>query len=142
MKSFSDYPRKNRIAIIAGSALILAGAYGLAREYFLVDWWHVVVDRAHYALVACFPFAIIILAACIAGPSGRKAIDEIVHSKAKRPVFASRSDRRVCGICGGFAASRQVDPGFVRLVALLLFVAFPLLAPAAYLMAAAFIEPE
>ena len=66
MKSFSDYPQKNRVAIVVGLTLIVAGVLGVVFEYFQVSWWHRLIDGAHLALVAAFPFAIIILAACLA----------------------------------------------------------------------------
>lgn len=142
MKSFSDYPQKNRVAIVVGSALVVAGLLGVVFEYFQVPWWHRLLDGAHIALVAAFPLSIIVLAACLASTQGRSALDAMAHPKVKRPVFTSRTDRRIAGVCGGFAASRQVKSGFVRLVVLLLFVAFPLTVVVLYVIAAFVIKPE
>lgn len=142
MKSFSEYPQKNRIAIAVGFALIAIGACGLAYEYYSVGWWRRLVDDAHLVVVAAFPIALIVLAACLASTWGRKTLDSVLHSKVKRPIYASRTDRRIAGVCGGFAASRQVNSGFVRLVVLLLFVAFPLTVIVLYSIAAIVIEPE
>ena len=142
MKSFSDYPQKNRVAIVVGFTLIVAGVLGVVFEYFQVSWWHRLIDGAHLALVAAFPFAIIILAACLASTQGRSSLDAMVHPKVKRPVFTSRTDRRIAGVCGGIAASRQVKAGFVRLIVLLLFVAFPLTVTVLYVIAAFAIKPE
>lgn len=142
MKSFSDYPQRNRVAIVVGCALVAAGVLGVVFEYFQVPWWHRLIDGAHFVLVAAFPFAIIILAACLASAQGRSSLDAMVHPKAKRPVFTSRTDRRIAGVCGGIAASRQVKAGFVRLIVLLLFVAFPLAVIVLYVIAAFAIKPE
>lgn len=142
MKSFSDYPQRNRIAIAVGGALVVAGVLGVVFEYFRVPWWHRLIDGAHVALVAAFPFAIIILAACLASTLGRSSLDALVHPRVKRPIFTSRTDRRIAGVCGGIAASRQVKSGFVRLIVLLLFVAFPLTVVVLYTIAALAIKPE
>lgn len=142
MKSFSDYPQKNRVAIAVGGVLVATGVFGVVFEYFQVPWWHWLIDGAHLVLVAAFPLAIIILAACLASTQGRSSLDAMVHPKVKRPVFTSRTDRRIAGVCGGIAASRQVKAGFVRLIVLLLFVAFPLTVAVLYVIAAFAIKPE
>ena len=142
MKSFFDYPRKSRIMIVAGSLLLLFGICGLAYEYHSVQWWHLLVDRVHLAIVAMFPIVVILLGACLASRSGREMLDELLHPKAKRPVHRSREDRRVMGLCGGFAESRQANSSFVRLIVLLLFAAFPTTVLIVYLILTVLVDSE
>jgi len=63
---------------------------------------------------------------CGAATSGKPASDPLLQKKLTR----SRSDRKIAGVCGGFAEYLEIDPTLVRLVWLLtaLFIGWGFLA--------------
>lgn len=142
MRSFRDYPAKERAVIVFGWSLVLLGILGMVWEYYLVSWWHLLVDQAIRITRGLSPLAIIALVACLAGSWGRSQIACAKRHKPAGPIQASRSDRRILGVCGGFAEARQLDAAFVRTVALLLFVAFPAVVTVVYLVTGLALELE
>ena len=132
MRSYHDYPRKNRIAIVVGTALVVAGVIGAIGSYLRVPWWHDFFDTLTTTLDYALPVALILFCAWIAVLSRKGVLPKIMHPEVKRPLVRSRSDRRVFGVCGGFAASRKIDSFYIRVGALLLLIAFPLLSILVY----------
>ena len=134
MRGYHDYPRRNRVAIVFGVILVLIGVGGIVNEYLAVGWWRVFIDQIRDLLAFMLPFALILLGAWLVYASRKGVLVKAVHPKEKRVFARSRSDRRVFGVCGGFAASRQVDVFYVRVAVLLLLLAFPLLTSVAYIL--------
>lgn len=125
MKRYSDNSRMQRFLVVVGCLLIVAGIIGLLNEYLLVEWWRIIVDQARRVCHAAIPIALIVLGAYLMWTSRKGVLGNVVHPKIKASVSRSRNDRRIFGVCGGFARSRSIDSIYVRIAVLLLFVAFP-----------------
>lgn len=142
MRNYSDKPRSQRFLIVLGIALIIGGVVGLLNEYLLVGWWHVFVDNLRMLLHGALPIALIAFGAYLMWASRKGILSGALHPRSKIRLRRSRTDRRLCGVCGGFARSRQIDSIYVRIAVLLIALAFPFATTVVYFLVAVVVPAE
>ena len=142
MKNFSDYPRRERTVIVAGIVLVCLGVLGLLNGYVAVSWWNYLLGGLVRLVRRLLPVALILLGVLVIWGSRTGRLHNLLHQGSGSGIHRSLTDRRILGVCGGIAQSRNVDSTFVRLAIILIFVAFPLLTTVAYILLAIAMQPE
>lgn len=142
MKGFSDYPRNERSLIVAGIVLVCLGVVGLVNGYVAVSWWNFLLGNVVRAIRGLLPLALVLLGALLIWGSRTGRLQNFLHASGGSGFHRSLTDRRILGVCGGIAQSRNVDATFVRLAVILIAIAFPLLTVVAYVILAILMQPE
>lgn len=142
MRSLSDFPRKNRVLIVAGIVFIALGVAGAFRAYFTTAWWFQFMNGISVLAHRLAPVALIALAVFIVWAVHTGRLRNLFKGGGDGVVSRSRTDCKILGVCGGIAQHYQVDSTVIRTIVLLLFVAFPLLTTLVYFLVGAFVQPE
>ena len=142
MRNLFDYPRRDRFLIILGTALVCLGAVGLLNGYAAISWCNFLLSGIIRIIRGLLPFSLIALGVLVVWALKTGRLNNVFRTSAGTPLHRSLYDRRILGVCGGIAQSRGVDGVLVRLIAVLLLVAFPLLTTIAYFLLAIIMQPE
>lgn len=142
MKLLSDYSKGKRALIVLGIATVCLGVAGLINCYLAVAWWSFLIGGVIRIMRGLLPIALIGLGVLVMWASRTGKLHEWLHAPAKTGVHRSLTDRRILGVCGGIAQSRDMDSMPIRLAVLFLLIAFPLFTTAAYGVAALIMQPE
>ena len=142
MKSFSDYPRHDRTLIVAGIVFVCVGLLGLGLGYAAIGWWNFLIRTIVRVIRSLLPIALILLGVLIIWAARTGRLHDVFQSDISAGFHRSLIDRRLLGVCGGIAQSRNVDSTIVRLAVILIFVAFPLFTVLAYVLLAIVMQPE
>ncbi|MBO4365431.1 MAG: PspC domain-containing protein [Eggerthellaceae bacterium] len=142
MKSLSDYPRRERTLIVLGAVLVCLGVLGILNGYAVISWWNSLLSIIMRVIRSLLPIALIALGALIIWASRTGRLHNAFHTPANTHIHRSLYDRRILGVCGGIAQSRGLDSVIVRLAAVLLFIAFPLVTALVYIILGIVIQSE
>ncbi len=133
MRNLSDFPRKDRTLIIIGLAFIVLGLLGVFSAYLSMTWWFVLINGFSHILHRLLPIALVALGIYIIWASRTGRLHTTPHKDGSGTISRSRTDRKLLGVCGGFAQYHNLDSTVVRIIVLLLFIAFPLLISIVYI---------
>lgn len=142
MRALSDFPRRGRVFIIVGSVFVAVGVWGIFNAYFTVPWWFAVLNKMSHVMDRVRPVDIIALVLFLVWATRSGRLRNVFHMDDETPLSRSRTDRKILGVCGGFAQHQGLDSTVIRIAVLLLLIAFPLVTTIVYLLYAAFIQLE
>lgn len=142
MRALADYPRKGRVLIIAGSVFVAVGAWGIFNAYFTVPWWNAVLNKMSRVMDRVRPVDIVALVVFLVWATRSGRLRNVFRANGESPLSRSRTDRKIMGLCGGFAQHQGLDSTVIRIAVLLLLIAFPLFTTVIYLLLAVFIQLE
>lgn len=142
MKSLSDYPRRERALIVSGAVLVCLGILGILNGYTVISWWNSLLGVVVHLVRRLLPIALIALGALVIWASRTGRLHDAFHGSSNTRIHRSLYDRRILGVCGGIAQSRHIDSVIVRLAAVLLFIAFPLITTVVYILLAIVMQSE
>lgn len=126
-------------AIVIGIVLIVVGAWSLLGALVptaSIDRI-VAVVRAVWGFV--WPCALLAAGAYILWAAKTGKLSGFKQTNPGGAFRRSRADKRLFGVCGGIAYYFGVDATVVRIVAVILLVAFPLMTAISYLVIALFV---
>lgn len=129
----------SQAAIVVGIILVALGAIGLLealvptaaldRVFIAVrDIWNIV-----------WPCALVVAGGYLLWASKTGKLSGFTKAHPGMPFRRSRTDKRIFGVCGGIAYYFGVDATVVRLMAVILLFAFPLMVVVAYFVVAIFV---
>ncbi len=131
----------SQAAIVIGILLVFIGAWSLFGA--LVP--SMTIDRIVFELRRIWSFvwpcALLVAGAYILWAVKTGKLSNVAHPVSRGQFRRSRADKRIFGVCGGVAYYFGIDATMVRIVAVILLVAFPLMASISYL-AIAVIVPQ
>ena len=141
MKNYFDYSRGDRTLIVAGIVLVCVGILGLGRGYVAIGWWNFLIGTIVRMVRGLLPIALVLLGILIIWASRTGRLHDVFRGGTSVGLHRSFTDKRILGVCGGIAQSRNVDSTIVRLAVILIFIAFPLLTVLAYVLLAIVMQP-
>lgn len=129
---FSECSKSERIQIVVGAIIVLFGVLLLLGLY--ASWWAAMLSWLRFASRLALPVALIAVGIYTVRRARQGGLDHFFTANGARGGYLSRSesDYRIAGVCGGIAQYFGIESMFVRLVAVLLGLASPLLMLIAY----------
>ena len=129
---FSECSSRDRAWIVIGAVLVVLGVAMLLGTY--TTWWTALFGLIRRISRLAVPIALIAVGAYVVwGARNNRFAHLFARSGLRREnLTRSVSDYRIAGVCGGIAQYFDIDSMFVRVVAVLLAIASPLLTIATY----------
>lgn len=130
----------SKLAVAAGVVLIVVGLASLFSAVVPADLWARIAAIAGRVWAVAWPCALVAAGAYVlwAARTGRFSGFDSPRNGAA-PFRRSRADKRIFGVCGGIAYYFGVDSTIVRVIAVVLLVAFPPMAVISYVVVALFV---
>lgn len=126
-------------AVIVGILLIIVGAWSLLNALVPSAAIDRIVAFVRMAWGVIWPCALLVAGGYILWASKSGKLSGFKQPNPGAPFRRSRADKRIFGVCGGIAYYFSVDATVVRIIAVILLAAFPLMALVAYFVIALFV---
>ena len=131
----------SQAAIVVGALLVFVGACSLAGALVPSMTFDRIVATLRRIWSIVWPCALLVAGAYILWAVKTGKLSNVSRPCARGQFRRSRADKRIFGVCGGIAYYFGIDATMVRIVAVILLVAFPLMVVASYV-AIALIIPQ
>lgn len=136
MTDYRKNPRRPRVAVVLGIALIALGLFSLAGNIVPHHVWARLGALVGMLWRIVWPCALVAAGAYLLWASKRGKLAGFVASRPRGPFRRSLADKRFLGVCGGIAYYFGVDSTVVRVIAVILLLVSPPTVVFAYLLIA------
>lgn len=128
----AECTKTERTRFALGAAIVVIGVLLLAGLY--ASWLVALFSWLRFVSRLVLPVALVALGIYVVWGVRNHAFDNLFssHRTPASPLARSATDARVAGVCGGIAQYFGIETMFVRVVAVLLAFASPLLTLIAY----------
>ncbi len=136
MADYRNKSRRPKAAIVIGVVLIACGLLNLLGNVVPQHLWWQFVGALRLVWRVIWPCALVAAGIFLLWASKTGRLAGFVSTRAHGPFRRSLADKRLLGVCGGIAYYFGVDSTVVRVIAIILFIAFPPTMTLAYLLIA------
>lgn len=127
-------PISQKVLLALGAILVAVGMFGLVGAVVPGWVWPNFVNMARAAWRFLWPLALVAAGAYLLWAVKSGKLGRLSAASPNRSFRRSRADARILGVCGGIAYYFGIDSTIVRVMAVILLVAWPPSAIVAYLL--------